>query len=110
MVEAMRQKVGIKIKATTLNNYYTISKHLQAFIREKHHTTYIPFGQIEENFLESLQHYSVEKLGPSQAYYQTITLAVKKACRLAYREGSTEQKFTHVESERGENKLPRALD
>mgnify|MGYP000279621386 FL=1 len=111
MVEEMEQKVGIEIKATTMRGYYTIRKHLQAFICEKYHTTDIPFGQIEEDFLECLQHYSVGKLGHSQGHYRKMALSVKKVCRLAYREGLTErQLFAHVEIERGENKQPRALD
>ena len=40
-----------------------------------------------------------------------MALAVKKVCRLAYREGLiTRQLFAHVTIERGENKRPRALD
>ena len=111
MVKEMEQKVGIEIKTTTLNSYYTPRKHLQAFICEKYHTTDIPLGQIEEDFLEWLQHYSVGKLGHSQGHYRKMALSVKKVCRLAYREGLTErQLFAHVEIERGENKQPRALD
>ncbi len=111
MVEELEQKVGIEIKATTMRGYYTIRKHLQVFIGEKYHTADIPFGQIEEDFLESLQRYSIGVLGHSQAYYRKMTLMVKKVCRLAYREGLTErQLFAHVEIERGENKQPRALD
>lgn len=111
MVEEMGQKVGIEIRATTLNSYHTVRKHLQAFIREKYHTADIPFGQMEEDFLECLQHYSVGELGHSQAYYHKMALAVKKVCRLAYREGLTErQLFAHIQIERGENKQPRALD
>jgi len=111
MVKEMDQKVGVEIKATTLNGYYTTRKLLQAFICEKYHTTDIPFGQIEEDFLECLQHYSVGKLGHSQSHYRKMALAVKKVCRLAYREGLTErQLFAHIEIERGENKQPRALD
>lgn len=73
--------------------------------------TDIPFGQMEEDFLECLQHYSVGKLGHSQGYYRKMVLAVKKVCRLVYREGLTErQLFAHIEIERGENKQPRALD
>ena len=105
MVEDMAQKVGIEIKATTMSSYHTVRKHLQAFIREKYHTTDIPFGQIEEDFLECLQHYSVGKLGHSQGYYRKMALGVKKVCRLAYREGLTErQVFAHIQIERGENK------
>ena len=111
MVEEMKQKVGIEIKATALNSYYTIRKHLQAFICEKYHTADISFGQMEEDLLECLQHYSVGRLGHSQAYYRKMALAVKKVCRLAHREGLTErQLFAHAEIERGENKQPRALD
>ena len=111
MVKDMEQKVGIEIKATTMSSYHTVRKHLQVFIGEKYHTADIPFGQMEEDFLECLQHYSVGKLGHSQGHYRKMALAVKKLCRLAYREGLTErQLFAHIEIERGENKQPRALD
>ena len=110
MVKDMEQKVGIEIKATTMSSYHTVRKHLQVFIGEKYHTADIPFGQMEEDFLECLQH-SVGKLGHSQGHYRKMALAVKKLCRLAYREGLTErQLFAHIEIERGENKQPRALD
>ena len=111
MLEEMKQKVGIEIKATALNSYFTIRKHLRAFIEEKFHTSDIAFSQIEEDFLDCLQHYSVGKLGHSQGHYRKMALAVKKVCRLAYREGLiTRQLFAHVTIERGENKQPRALD
>ena len=73
MVEEMKQKVGIEIKATALNSYFTIRKHLRAFIEEKYHTTDISFGQIEEDFLECLRHYSVGKLGHSQGHYRNVS-------------------------------------
>ena len=111
MLEEMKQKVGIEIKGTTLSSYYTTRKHLHAFIQEKFHTSDIAFSQIEEDFLDCLQHYSVGELGHSQGHYRKMALAVKKVCRLAYREGLiTRQLFAHVTIERGENKQPRALD
>ena len=56
-------------------------------------------------------YHTVGKLGHSQGHYRKMALAVKKLCRLAYREGLTErQLFAHIEIERGENKQPRALD
>ena len=111
MLEEMKQKVGVEIKATALNSYFTIRKYLRAFIEEKFHTSDIAFGLIEEDFLDCLQHYSVGKLGHSQGHYRKMALAVKKVCRLAYREGLiTRQLFAHVTIERGESKQPRALD
>ncbi len=97
MVKDMEQKVGIEIKATTMSSYHTVRKHLQVFIGEKYHTADIPFGQMEEDFLECLQHYSVGKLGHSQGHYRKMALAER-------------QLFAHIEIERGENKQPRALD
>ena len=82
MLEEMKQKVGLEIKARALNSYFTIQKHLHAFIEEKYHTTDIAFGLIEEDFLDCLQHYSVGKLGHSQGHYRKMALAVKKVCRL----------------------------
>ncbi len=38
-----------------------------------------------------LEQYSVGKLGYSQGHYRKMALAVKKVCRLAYREELTEQ-------------------
>lgn len=102
MVEEMKQKVGVEIKATALNSYFTIRKHLRAFIEEKFHTSDIAFSQIEEDFLDCIQRYSVGELGHSQGHYRKMALAVKKVCRLAYREGLiARQLFAHVTIERG---------
>ena len=96
LLEEMKQKVGVEIKATTMRSYYTVRKHLHAFIQEKFHTSDIAFGLIEEDFLDCLQHYSVGKLGHSQGHYRKMALAVKKGCRLAYREGRYKQKVCGV--------------
>ena len=96
MLEEMKQKVGIEIKGTTLSSYYTTRKHLHAFIQEKFHTSDIAFRLIEEDFLDCLQHYSVGELGHSQGHYRKMALAVKKVCRLAYREGQYKQKVCGV--------------
>ena len=94
-----------------MNSYHTVRKHLQAFIREKYRTADIPFGQMEEDFLEYLQHYPPGKLGHSQASCQTMAVDVKKVCRLSCHEELTErQLFAHVQIDREENKRPRALD
>ena len=83
MLEEMKQKVGIEIKATALNSYFTIRKHLRAFVEEKFHTSDIAFGLIEEDFLDCLQHYSVGKLGHSsiastQIYAQVTDQKIAK--------------------------------
>lgn len=58
-----------------------------------------------------MHHYSVGRHGHSQSYYRKMTLAVKKVCRLAFRERLIDRPlFDLVKVDRGESKLPRALD
>ena len=61
--------------------------------------------------MDGLHQYSVGRHGHSQSYYRKMTLAVKKVCRLAFREGLIDRPlFDLVKVDRGESKLPRALD
>jgi integrase len=91
--------------------HYMLRKHLQVFIQERYHTGDITFGQLTEDFLDGLHEYSVGKHGHSQSYYRKMALAVKKVCRLAFREGIIDRPFFDlVKIDRGESKLPRALD
>jgi len=61
--------------------------------------------------LDGLHQYSAGKHGHSQSYYRKMALAVKKVCRLAFCEGIIDRPlFDLVKINRGESKLPRALD
>ena len=111
MVEDEKQLVGVEITARWHSVYYMLRKHLQVFILERYHTADITFGQLTEDFLDGLHQYSVGKHGHSQSYYRKMALAVKKVCRLAFREGIIDRSlFDLVKIDRGESKLPRALD
>lgn len=56
--------------------------------------------------MDSLHEYSVGKHDHSQSYYRKIALAIKKVCRLAFREGVIDHPlFDLIKS-----KLPRALN
>ena len=111
MVEDEKKLVGVEISKRWHSVYYMIRKHLQVFIQERYHTNDITFGQLTEDFLDGLHQYSVGRHGHSQSYYRKMTLAVKKVCRLAFREGLIDRPlFDLVKVDRGESKLPRALD
>jgi len=111
MVEEEKKLVGVEISKRWHSVYYMIRKHLQVFIQERYHTNDITFGQLTEDFLDGLHQYSVGRHGHSQSYYRKMTLAVKKVCRLAFREGLIDRPlFNLVKVDRGESKLPRALD
>lgn len=111
MVEDEKQLIGLEISQGWHSKYQTLRKHFQAFILERYQTSDISFGQLGEDFLEGLHQYSVGKRGHSQGYYRRMALVVKKVCRLAFREGFLERPlFANIKLDRGENKLPRALD
>lgn len=111
MVEDEKQLVGVEITERWHSMYYMLRKHLQVFILEQYRTNDITFGQLTDDFLEALHQYSVGKHGHSQSYYRKMALAVKKVCRLAFREGVIDRPlFGLVKIDRGESKLPRALD
>ncbi len=111
MQEDLRKQVGIEITERSFSSYRVIRKHLQSFILHHFHSKDISFGQIAEDFLDQLQAYSIGKCKHSQGYYRKIALAVKKICRLVFREGLTDRLlFEHIKIERGDNRLPRALD
>ena len=111
MVEDEKQLVGVEITERWHSMYYMLRKHLQVFILEQYRTNDITFGQLTEDFLDGLHQHSVGKHGHSQSYYRKMALAVKKVCRLAFREGVIDRPlFNLVKINRGESKLPRALD
>ncbi|MGP1477684.1 MAG: tyrosine-type recombinase/integrase [Phocaeicola sp.] len=111
IVEEEKKLVGVEISKRWHSVYYMIRKHLQVFIQERYHTNDITFGQLTEDFLDGLHQYSVGRHGHSQSYYRKMTLAIKKVCRLAFREGLIDRPlFDLVKIDRGESKLPRALD
>ena len=103
MVEDEKQLVGVEITERWHSMYY--------MLLEQYRTNDITFGQLTDDFLEGLHQYSVRKHGHSQSYYRKMALAVKKVFRLAFREGVIYRPFFGlVKIDRGESKLPRALD
>ena len=111
MFEEMEKLVGVEIKASSLYAYRSTRKHLQRFILHQFHSSDIAFGQIGDDFLSQLEHYIKGVSGLSQGSYRRIALYSKKILRLAYQEGLIDRLlFDEVEIERGENRVPRALD
>ncbi len=102
---------GWKIKASSLYVYRSTRKHLQRFILHQFHSSDIAFGQVGDDFLSQLEHYVKGVLGLSQGSCRRIALYSKKILRLAYQEGLIDRLlFETVEIERGENRVPRALN
>ena len=111
MLEELEIRVGIDLKPISMRIYYSARQHFVAFVHRQFRTDDITFGQITEDFLLLFEQYIKGKLGFSQSYFHTLSICLKKACRLAYRKGFADRLlFENSKVERGNKKLPRALD
>lgn len=111
MLEELEMRVGIDLKPVSMRIYHSARQHFVAFLRRQFRTDDIAFGQITEDFLLLFEQYIKGELGFSQSYFHTLSICLKKACRLAYRKGFADRLFfENSKVERGNKKLPRALD
>lgn len=111
LVVSMREGVGSTNSKSTYQNYAGMQKVLRKFIQTKFQVSDLAFEQMGEDFMEALEHYSRVDRGHSQGYFRKMAIITKKVCRLAYQEGATDKLlFEHLKFERGEDRLPRALD
>lgn len=111
MLEELEMRVGIDLKPVSMRIYHSARQHFVAFIHRQFRTDDITFGQITEDFLLLFEQYIKGELGFSQSYFYTLSICLKKACRLAYRKGFADRLlFENNKVERGNKKLPRALD
>ena len=87
MLEELKMRVGIDLKPISMRIYYSARQHFVAFVHRQFRTDDITFGQITEDFLLLFEQYIKGELGFSQSYFHTLSICLKKACRLAYRKG-----------------------
>lgn len=111
MMEELSKGIGVDRKAESMNIYRSTRKYLAELIRRKYKTADVAFSQISEDLLSRFEWFVVGELGFTQNYFHSLSICVKKACRLAYRRGFADKLlFENCQVERGSRKLPRALD
>lgn len=111
LVVSSREGVGISNSLSTYRNYAGIQRVLRDFVQTKYQVSDLAFEQLDDNFMEALERYAKVERKLSQGYFRKIGIITKKVCRLAYQEGITDKLFfEHLKFERGEDRLPRALD
>ena len=111
MLEELHERVGVDLEPRSISQYRSARRHLEEFVHRQFRTDDITFGQITEDFLPLFEQYIKGELGLSQSYFHTLSICLKKACRLAYRKGFADRLiFENNKVERGNKKLPRALD
>ena len=111
MLEELHERVGVDLEPRSIGQYRSARRHLAEFVHRQFRTDDITFSQITEDFLLLFEQYIKGELGLSQSYFHTLSICLKKACRLAYRKGFADRLvFENSKVERGNKKLPRALD
>ncbi len=103
--------IGIDMKRASMSAYRLTRKRLQEFIQKKYNVSDLAFSQLTENFIYELQTFCLGELGYQQSTFFRVAADLMTVCRLAYREGLADTLlFDNVHIERGEKKVPKALD
>ncbi len=111
LIEEVKDHVGVDIKENSLAAYRQTRVRLQQFIRAKHKVSDLAFSQLTEDFIKQFELYVIGEVGLKQSTCYNMIVLIKKACKLAYREGAADTLlFDNVHVDKGDNRLPKALD
>ena len=111
LIKEREAHIGIDMKRASMSAYRLTRKRLQEFIQKKYNVSDLAFSQLTENFIYELQTFCLGELGYQQSTFFRVAADLKTDCRLAYREGLADTLlFDNVHIERGEKKVPKALD
>ena len=111
LIKEREAHIGIDMKRASMSAYRLTRKRLQEFIQKKYNVSDLAFSQLTENFIYELQTFCLGELGYQQSTFFRVAADLKPDCSLAYREGLADTLlFDNVHIERGEKKVPKALD
>ena len=111
LIKEREAHIGIDMKRASMSAYRLTRKRLQEFIQKKYNVSDLAFSQLTENFIYELQTFCLGELGYQQSTFFRVAADLKTDCSLAYREGLADTLlFDNVHIERGEKKVPKALD
>ena len=111
LIENMEKHVGVDIKDNSLASYRQTRAQLHRFIRAKYNASDLAFSQLTEDFIQQFEQYVTGEMGLKQSTCYNMIVLIKKACKLAYREGAADTLlFDNVHVDKGDSRLPKALD
>ncbi|MFR9606109.1 MAG: tyrosine-type recombinase/integrase [Rikenellaceae bacterium] len=84
-------RVGIDRAKTTPLSYHGVRRNLAEFIKLKFKTTDIAFGQLNEQFIRDFYDYTAIEKDYSVDTVRHYLALIKKACKIAFREGYSEK-------------------
>jgi len=110
LMEEMKSRIGIDVAPTTISTYFYTHRSLDKFIKKKFKTKDIAFGQLNEQFIREYQDYVLIELGYSLDSVRHFLAILKKICKIAFKEGSSEKfHFAHYKLPKQKETTPKAL-
>jgi site-specific recombinase XerD len=110
LMEDMKSRIGIDVAPTTLGGYIGTHRSLGKFLKKKFKAKDIAFGQLNEQFIREYQDFVLVELGYSLDSVRHFLAILKKICKIAFKEGSSEKfHFAHYKLPKQKETTPKAL-
>lgn len=110
MCDELKERVGVDRAKGTYSKYYYTRKIIAEFIKYKFKTEDVAFGQLTEQFIRDFQEYVTDTKGQSLQSVRHYLALLKKACRIAFKEGYSEKHyFCHYKLPEQKKSTPKAL-
>lgn len=110
MCDELKERVGVDRAEGTYAKYYYTRKIIAEFVKYKFKTEDVAFGQLTEQFIRDFQEYVTDTKGQSLQSVRHYLALLKKACRIAFKEGYSEKHyFCHYKLPEQKKSTPKAL-
>lgn len=110
MCDELKERIGVDRAEGTYSKYYYTRKIIAEFIKYKFKTEDIAFGQLTEQFIRDFQEYVTDTKEQSLQSVRHYLALLKKACRIAFKEGYSEKHyFCHYKLPEQKKSTPKAL-
>lgn len=110
MCDELKGRVGVDRAEGTYAKYYYTRKIIAEFVKYKFKTEDVAFGQLTELFIRDFQEYVTDTKGQSLQSVRHYLALLKKACRIAFKEGYSEKHyFCHYKLPEQKKSTPKAL-
>lgn len=110
MCDELKERIGVDRAEGTYSKYYYTRKIIAEFVKYKFKTEDVAFGQLTEQFIRDFQEYVTDTKGQSLQSVRHYLALLKKACRIAFKEGYSEKHyFCHYKLPEQKKSTPKAL-
>lgn len=110
MCDELKERIGVDRAEGTYSKYYYTRKIIAEFVKYKFKTEDVAFGQLTEQFIRDFQEYVTDTKGQSLQSVCHYLVLLKKACRIAFKEGYSEKHyFCHYKLPEQKKSTPKAL-